>query len=62
MFMPTIVINGKIAGTWKRIFKKNTVMITLSPFSSFSEAQNSAITTAAERYGRFVGLSPMVVS
>lgn len=62
MFMPTIVIEGKVAGTWKRTLKKNTVMITLSPFTSFSKAQSQAIAAAAERYGTFARLSPMIVS
>ncbi|MBE7469395.1 MAG: winged helix DNA-binding domain-containing protein [Anaerolineales bacterium] len=62
IFMPTIVIDGRVVGTWKRTLKKNTATITLSPFSSFSEVQSQAIAAAAERYGRFVRLSPVVVS
>jgi hypothetical protein len=61
MFSPTVVIAGRVAGVWKRTFKKDTVVITASPFTSFSEAQKRAITVAAERYGRFVGLSASVV-
>ncbi len=62
MFSPTIVIDGKVAGTWKRTFKKDSVVIAVSPFTSLSEAQSRAIVVAAERYGKFVGLSPVVVS
>jgi hypothetical protein len=62
MFSPTIVIDGKVAGTWKRTFKKDTVVMAVSPFTSFSEAQSRAISAAAKRYSTFVGLSPMIVN
>lgn len=55
IFSPTIAVNGQIVGTWKRTMKKDAVVITPSPFTSLSEAQNQAIAAAAERYSRFVG-------
>jgi hypothetical protein len=55
IFNPIIVIGGRVAGTWKRVFKQNSVVITFSPFEEFSKAQASAIRSAAERYGEFVG-------
>jgi hypothetical protein len=61
VFSPTIVIDGRVAGTWKRTFKKGTVVITLNPFTSLSEAQSQAIAVAARRYGSFVGMSATVV-
>lgn len=57
VFMPTVVINGQVAGLWKRTLKKDTVTITLSPFASFSQTESQAIHPAAERYRRFAGLS-----
>jgi Winged helix DNA-binding domain len=57
VFNPTVVIDGKVMGTWKRTVKKDSVTITLSPFASFSEAQNRAIGIAAEHYGKFMGKS-----
>jgi len=54
---PTIVVDGQIVGTWKRTFTKDAVVITLSPFTLLSEAQNQAVAAAAERYRRFVGKS-----
>jgi hypothetical protein len=61
IFYPTIVIEGRVAGVWKRTFKKDTVVIETSPFTPLSEAQKQAISAAAEHFGRFVGLSPRVV-
>jgi hypothetical protein len=55
IFNPIIVIGGRVVGTWKRVFKQNNVVITFSPFEEFSKAQASAIRSAADRYGEFVG-------
>ncbi|MBI1879200.1 MAG: AlkZ family DNA glycosylase [Chloroflexi bacterium] len=62
VFSPTIVTDGQVVGTWKRTFKKDTVVIETSPFTPLSEAQSRAVTVAAERYSRFVGMSTVVVS
>jgi hypothetical protein len=56
VFNPTIVIDGRVAGTWKRTFKKDTVIIETSPFASLNEAETRALTLAAERYGAFVNM------
>lgn len=55
IFNPIIVIDGHVVGTWKRVLKKDRVVVTCSAFSSFSAAQAEAISAAAERYGRFLG-------
>jgi len=56
IFNNTIVVNGRIMGTWKRGFRKNTMMISISPFAKLSKANNAAITAAAKRYTKFLGL------
>jgi hypothetical protein len=60
IFNPIVVIDGRVEGTWKRVFKKDTVVMTFSPFGSWSEAQACAIAAAAEHYGRFVGKTAFV--
>lgn len=62
IFMPTIICAGRVVGTWKRAFKKNTVIITLEPFAPLSQAQLQAVEVAAERYGHFMGRPVIVVS
>jgi hypothetical protein len=54
MFLPTIVSNGQVVGTWKRTVKKKTVVVTPSPFTSLTKAEVRAFTTATERYGQFL--------
>jgi DNA glycosylase AlkZ-like len=61
IFNPIVVIDGRVVGTWKRTFKKDSVLMTFSPFTAFSQAQTGAIAAAAERYGRFVGKRVILV-
>jgi hypothetical protein len=62
LFLPTIVISGRVAGTWKRVLKKNEVLITPSPFAPLKKAEQNAFAAAAERYRDFVGRSAELFS
>ena len=57
IFRSPIVVDGRIVGTWKRALRKETVIITPSLFAPLDERAARAVALAAERYGRFVGLS-----
>ncbi len=56
LFNHTIVLDGKIAGTWKRSIAKTRVTIEVKPFTPLNAAQTRKIAAAAERYGTFLGL------
>jgi hypothetical protein len=56
IFYPAIVLDGRVAGTWKRVFKKGAVVITMSPFAPLKKRERQAVARAAERYGAFLGL------
>ncbi len=51
-----IVLDGLIAGTWKRTLKKSEIVIELVRFRELTKAEESAIINAAENYGKFLGL------
>ena len=57
IFYPTIIIDGKVVGTWKRTFKKGNIAIMLSPFKALSPTQRSSIALAAKHYSRFMEMS-----
>lgn len=61
VFRPMVVVDGQIVGIWKRVFKDGTVAITLSPFRSFTDIENEALLTAVKQYGKFVGLTAVLV-
>jgi Winged helix DNA-binding domain len=58
---PAIVIDGQIAGTWKRNFIKDAVVITPYPFTTFTDTEKHALTTAANRYGIYLKM-PVILS
>jgi len=59
---PTIVVDGRIAGTWARTFERERVVITLKPYAPLTRRAVAAIGEAAERYGRFLGQRILLLS
>ena len=57
MFMPTIVMDGRIVGIWKHTLKKGKVAVAADPFTALIDAESSAFTTAVSHYGRFLDIS-----
>lgn len=55
VFFPTMLLDGRIVGTWKRKLTKASVQITLSPFDPLDNA-TSVFAEAALRYTTFLGL------
>ena len=55
VFLPTIVVGGRVVGTWKRRLKKDSIDLTLSPFTSPGDWEESAL-EVARSYSDFVGL------
>lgn len=56
MLSPTIVLDGRIVGTWKRTFKKDAVIITTSRFTAPRKSETRAFSASANRYGTFLGM------
>lgn len=56
LFNNTLIINGKIVGTWKKAFKKDMVIIEVTPFKPLSKAALKAVNAAAKRYAKFLGM------
>jgi hypothetical protein len=56
MYLPTIVTKGRVEGTWRRMFKKNMVVINTNFFTSPKTRKTRAFADEAERYSRFLGV------
>jgi hypothetical protein len=56
VFLPTILVDGRVVGTWKRSLKKKKVVIAPIPFGPLKKAATRAFAAAAERYGQFLGM------
>ena len=57
IFNPIVVVDGRVVGTWKRALKRDGVVITQSPFAELGTAATRAVAAAADRYGKFLGVS-----
>jgi hypothetical protein len=55
VFSPTVVIGGRVCGTWKRTIKKQSVVIEPAFFNKVNKAESIAFRAAREHYGRFIG-------
>jgi hypothetical protein len=60
LFNHTLMIDGQVAGIWKRIVKKQAITLDLTFFRSLTDAEQDALTAAVRRYEAFVGL-PVVL-
>jgi len=60
LFMHTILINGRIAGTWKRTIKAKAVEMELHPFEPLTRTETPALNNAVKRFGEFVGSKPLI--
>ena len=61
IFGPTVVLDGRIVGTWKRRLDRDRVEIAVEMFAKLSGASARLIAREAARYGRFVGLPASLV-
>jgi hypothetical protein len=51
-----LIIDGRLAGTWKRASKPGGVDIAVHPFRPLGKLESEALEQAAARFGRFLGL------
>jgi hypothetical protein len=51
-----IVMNGKIIGGWRRLFRKKEVLIETKLLVALNKIQKEALHAAAEKYGKFLGM------
>jgi DNA glycosylase AlkZ-like len=55
VFRPIIVVNGLVAGIWKRIIKENRLLLELEYFTKPDDIISSSIRDAATHFGNFLG-------
>jgi hypothetical protein len=56
IFLPMFLLDGRIAGTWKRTVKKKGITVTALPFAPLGKAKLKEAEAALEAYGKFLGL------
>jgi len=54
VFKPTIVVGGRVVGTWTRLSRAKTTTVVLAPFEKLTSSATRMLRAAAQRYGQFV--------
>lgn len=55
VFDSTIVLNGRVVGTWRRTVEKRQVSVQTQFFGTLATTERDAVAVAAERYAAFLG-------
>jgi len=55
IFLPTVVVDGRVVATWKRTETTAEVRATLSPFTTLTKKGYAGYERALRRYGEFIG-------
>jgi hypothetical protein len=55
LFNHTIVMDGRVMGTWKRTLKKDGVLLDANVFAALGVSEKQALEGAVKRYGEFLG-------
>ena len=54
IFRPIVVQNGKVTGIWKRVQKKNKILIEIECFHSQIQPANEGLMDATKQFGQFI--------
>jgi Winged helix DNA-binding domain len=57
IYTAVILIDGKIAGNWKRTFVKGKVNVEVKPFRTYNKKEKTELDAVIQKYSRFVGVS-----
>lgn len=57
---PTVIVDGRAAGTWKSTNNSKSLTIALKPARALKKPEKLDITRAAERYAAFLGLPAQI--
>lgn len=52
----TILVDGRVAGVWKKTIGKQQATIALNLFTALTESQKQALDAERKRYGQFLGM------
>jgi hypothetical protein len=61
VFKPTLVVDGEVAGTWRRVQKREHVLVEVTPFADLPARRWRDVEQAAATYGTFLGTEAEVV-
>lgn len=60
IFRPVVLVNGQISGLWKKVIKKDHILIETEYFRPHNEDEEQSIVKAAALFGDFAGKSAKI--
>lgn len=54
LFLPVVISDGRVVGTWKRSNDKNNVTVTVNPFRKLTKEQMTGIKESSNKYDSFL--------
>jgi hypothetical protein len=61
VFRPTVVVDGRVVGTWSRKVRAAHVDVEVTPFGDIPAAAQRGLARAADAYGEYLGLDARVL-
>jgi hypothetical protein len=61
VFIPTLVLDGQVAGTWRRSTRATSVAVSASPFTRLTASDRKEFGVPLARYAEFLG-APTTIS
>jgi hypothetical protein len=58
VFLPTIVVNGEVVGTWRRATTTKQLSLEIVPLTTMSARSQAAARTTLQFYARFMRMTP----
>lgn len=56
VFMHTVLVQGRVCATWKKVLRKKSVAITVHPFTSLRKTDTKSLHATAQDHARFLGI------
>jgi Winged helix DNA-binding domain len=62
IFLPIMVSNGRVTGTWRRLAKGRSITVEPQPFSAFSERAAAGFARSIGQYAKFLDVTATVTA
>jgi hypothetical protein len=62
IFLPIMVSNGRVTGTWRRLMKGHSITVESQPFAAFPDSMAADFARSIDQYARFLGVTATVAS
>jgi Winged helix DNA-binding domain len=62
IFLPIMVSNGRVTGTWRRLAKGHSITVEPQPFGAFSERMEGGFARSIGRYAKFLDVTSTITA